>query len=77
MTTFTLRSGAHHNAKRPPINPLHLLVRGFYVLAGIAALASVYARLQLVLADPIFSAIATLMLAMAFIVVTAPRARRP
>lgn len=77
MTTFTLRSGAHHNAKRPPINSVHMLVRGLYALAGVAALASVYSRLLLLLADPIFSAIGTLILAMAFIVVTAPRARRP
>lgn len=77
MTTFTLRNGAHHAAKHLSINLVHMLVRGLYALAGVAALALIYSRLQLLLADPIFSAIGTLMLAMAFIVVTAPRVRRP
>lgn len=77
MTTFTLRNGTHHAATRRPINPVHMLVRGLYVLVGIAALALLYARLQLVLADPIFSAIVTLMLVMAFTVVAAPRVQRP
>lgn len=77
MTTFTLRNGDHHAAKRPSINLVHMLVRALYALAGVAALASIYSRLEFVLADPILSAIGTLMLAMAFIVVTAPRVRRP
>ncbi|MFA6124534.1 MAG: hypothetical protein WCS75_01045 [Sphingomonas sp.] len=77
MTTFSLRSGAHHAAKRQSSNPVHLLIRGFYALAGVAALASLYSRLLVLLSDPIFSAIVTLVLMMAFMLVAMPRVRRP
>lgn len=77
MTTFALRSSARNVAKRRPITLVQLLVRSFYALAGLAALAAVYSRLLLLLADPLFSAIMTLILAMAVTVVAAPRVRRP
>lgn len=77
MTTFATRSNARHAVKRRPANPVHMLVRGLYALAGIAAFASLYWRLQLLLEDPTFSAMLTLMLAMAFTVVAVPRVQRP
>ncbi|KQR83713.1 hypothetical protein [Sphingomonas sp. Leaf343] len=76
MNVITRAASGHRPWAKRRSDAIHLAVRAVYAGTGAGAAASIYARLDNVLGEPLPAAIITLLAIMTFLVVIAPKGDR-